>query len=108
MIYQDVECNPFRVPLSLVARFAWFNTGSYDSRIYAYEQDLSAGFSFAPLYMSGYRTYFLIRYDIGRNLSCRLRISQINYAGKESISSGPNKLEGSARSEIKLQITARF
>jgi hypothetical protein len=108
MVYQDIECHPFNVPVSLAFRLAWFNTDSYDSRIYAYEQDLSSGFSFAPLYMSGYRTYFLIRYDISRNLSCRLRVSQINYVGKESISSGLDKLEGSTRTEVKLQLTARF
>jgi hypothetical protein len=108
MAYQDIECHPFSVPVSLAFRIAWFNTGSYDSRIYAYEQDLSSGFSFAPLFMSGYRTYFLIRYDIRRNLTCRLRISQINYVGKESISTGLDKLEGSTRTEVKLQFTARF
>ncbi len=108
MIYQDIECRPFRLPVSFAFRIAWFNTGSYDSRIYAYEQDLSSGFSFAPLYMSGYRTYMLIRYDISRNLSCRFRISQINYSGKESISSGLDKLQGSARTEVKLQLAARF
>jgi hypothetical protein len=58
--------------------------------------------------MNGYRTYFLIRYEISRALSFRLRVSQINYMGKESISSGLDKLEGSTRSEIKLQLTARF
>ena len=43
-----------------------------------------------------------------KHLSCRLRISQINYVGKESISTGLDKLEGSTRSELKLQLTARF
>lgn len=108
MVYQDVECHPFSVPVSFAFRIAWFNTGSYDSRIYAYEQDLSSGFSFAPLYMNGYRTYALIRYDISKSLSCRLRISQINYLGKESISTGLDKLQGSTRTELKLQLTARF
>jgi hypothetical protein len=108
MIYQDVECRPFPVPVSLSFRIAWFNTGSYDSRIYAYEQDLSSGFSFAPLFMSGYRTYLMIRYDISNALSCRLRISQINYVGSETISTGLDKLEGSTRSDVKLQLTARF
>jgi hypothetical protein len=108
MIYHDIECHPFSIPVSLAFRIAWFNTGSYDSRIYAYEQDLSSGFSFAPLFMSGYRTYALIRYDISRNLSCRLRISQINYSDKESISTGLDKLQGSTRTELKLQLTARF
>jgi hypothetical protein len=108
MAYQDIECRPFAVPLSLAFRIAWFNTGSYDSRIYAYEQDLSSGFSFAPLFMSGYRTYFMVRYDISKVLTCRLRLSQINYVGKESISTGLDKLEGSTRSELKIQLTARF
>lgn len=108
MAYQDIECRPFTIPVSLAFRIAWFNTGSYDSRIYAYEQDLSSGFSFAPLFMNGYRTYLMIRYDISKSLSCRLRISQINYVGKESISTGLDKLEGSTRSEVKLQLTARF
>jgi hypothetical protein len=108
MAYQDIECQPFRVPLFFDFRIAWFNTGSYNSRIYAYEQDLSSGFSFAPLYMNGYRTYVLIRYDMSRNLSCRLRVSQINYMGRESISTGLDKLQGSTRSEVKLQLIARF
>ncbi len=108
MAYQDVEYHPLKVPVSLAFRIAWFNTGSYDSRIYAYEQDLSSGFSFAPLYMSGYRTYLMIRYDINRYLSLRFRISQINYAGKESISTGLDELQGSARTELKLQLAAHF
>jgi len=103
-----VEYHPLKIPVSFAFRIAWFNTGSYNSRIYAYEQDLSSGFSFAPLYMSGYRTYLMIRYDINRYLSLRFRISQINYAGKESISTGLDELQGSARTELKLQLAAHF
>ena len=108
MVYQDIEYHPARVPLTLNFRFAWFDTDSYESRIYAYEQDMTSGFSFSPLYSQGYRTYFLLRYDIGKFLSCRLRFSQSNYLDKDSVGSGWDKVNASTRSEIKLMLTARF
>src|SRR5690606_5420846 len=40
MVFQDVQVAPAKVPLNLSARIAWFNTESYNSRIYAYENDL--------------------------------------------------------------------
>ena len=108
MVYQDIEYHPARAPLTLNFRFAWFDTDSYESRIYAYEQDMTSGFSFSPLYSRGYRTYLLLRYDIGKFLSCRLRLSQSNYLDKESVGSGWDKVNASTRSEIKLMLTARF
>ncbi len=108
MLYQDIEYRPARVPLTLNFRFAWFDTDSYESRIYAYEQDMTSGFSFSPLYSRGYRTYLLLRYDIGKSLSCRLRLSQSNYLDKDFVGSGWDKIDASTRSEIKLLLTARF
>jgi hypothetical protein len=108
MLYQDAEFRPVRIPLALYFRVAWFDTDSYDSRIYAYEQDLTSGFSFSPLYSRGYRTYFMVKYDISHSISCRLRISQSNYIDKASVGTGLDKINSSTRSEIKLQLSARF
>jgi hypothetical protein len=107
MLYQDVEFRTSRVPLTMNFRFAWFDTDTYESRIYAYEQDMTQGFSFSPLYSRGYRTYLMLRYDIGF-LSCRLRFSQSNYLDKEFVGSGWDKIYASTRSEFKLMVTARF
>jgi hypothetical protein len=108
LLYQDIEYGLAALPLTLNFRFAWFSTNSYNSRLYAYEQDLSSGFSFSPLYSTGYRTYLMIRYNINSSLSCRFRLSQINYSGKDFIGSSLDMLEGSTRTEIKLQLAARF
>lgn len=108
MIYQNAEYIPAKIPLGLYFRFAWFNTDSYDSRIYAYEQDLTSGFSFSPLYSRGYRTYFMIRYNINSSLSCRIRFSQTYYADKTSVGTGLDMINAPTRSEFKLQLSARF
>jgi hypothetical protein len=108
MIYQSIGYQPARLPLSLDMRIAWFNTGSYDSRIYAYEQDLSTGFSFSPLFNSGYRTYVMVRYDISHALSLRVRLSRIEYADMDSISSGADEIDGPGKTELKIQLSARF
>jgi hypothetical protein len=108
MLYQDAEFRSASLPLVLNLRFAWFNTDSYDSRIYAYEQDLSSGFSFSPLYTRGYRTYCMIRYDLTSSLSFRLRFSQSNYFDKSEVGTGLDMIAASTRSEIKLQLSARF
>jgi hypothetical protein len=108
MLYQDVAFQPERIPMTFYFRLAWFDTDSYDSRIYAYEQDLSSGFSFSPLYSRGYRTYFMVRYEISHSLSCRLRLSQSNYLDKSFVGSGLDKINSSMRTEIKLQLSAKF
>jgi hypothetical protein len=107
LLYHDIEYKIKKIPVTIDFRLAWFNTGSYESRIYAYEQDMSTGFSFSPLYDEGYRTYLMARYDF-RTMSCRIRIAQTNFYNKTSIGSGPDEIKGRTRSDIKLQLIARF
>jgi len=52
--------------------------------------------------------FHLKKSDIGKSLSCRLRLSQSNYLDKDSVGSGWDKIDASTRSEIKLMLTARF
>jgi hypothetical protein len=108
LLYHDIEYRAEKVPLIFDFRFAWFNTDDYNSRIYAYEQDMTAGFSFSPLYDEGYRSYLMARYDITRQLSCRVRLSQTRFFNKDFISSGYDLIDSNTRTEIKLQLVARL
>jgi hypothetical protein len=107
MVYQHADYRFKSVPVILNFRVAWFRTGSYNSRIYAYEQDMVAGFSFAPLYSEGFRTYLMARYEPGR-LSYRLRIAQTNYYDQPTNGTGNDAINGPAKTEIKVQVIARF
>jgi hypothetical protein len=108
LIYQDIEYRFVALPLTVDFRFAFFKTESYDSRIYAYEQDMIQGFSFSPLYDKGFRTYLMFRYDPYKNLSFRIRIAQTNFLAKSVIGSGYDEIDTNTRTEIKLQLIKKF
>ena len=108
LIYQDTEYRFRVIPAVLEFRFAWFNTSDYESRIYAYEQDLASGYSFSPLYKTGFRTYLMLRYDITSKLLFRFRIARTNVFHEDTLGSGYDEIDGNARSEIKMQLTVRL
>jgi len=48
--------------LGFELRYVWFKSDSYNSRIYAYENDIPGEFTILPLYGEGDRFYMLIHY----------------------------------------------
>lgn len=108
VIYQDIVYKPEIIPLNFHFRLAFFDTDNYDTRIYAYENDVLYAFSIIPYYGQGLRYYFNLSYDINRYLSIWLRFSQTYYTDRDVISSGLGEIDGRTRSEIKVQVRAKF
>ncbi len=108
MLYQDLIFKPKIIPVKFQFRLAFFDTDNYDTRIYAYENDVLYAFSVIPYYGQGLRYYFNVSCKINRNFSLWLRFSQTYFTDRSVISSGLNEIEGSTRSEIKVQIRAKF
>ncbi|MBN1143218.1 MAG: helix-hairpin-helix domain-containing protein [Bacteroidales bacterium] len=108
MVYHDVRFESEQLHLVVDARLAWFNTGDYSARIYAYEHDLSTGFSFTPLYDSGLRSYIMVRYNLSENLSFRVRLSNTYFSNRQEISSGWDRINNPTRTDLKLQLALKF
>jgi hypothetical protein len=108
LIYQDVIYKPVGVPIQFSTRLALFDTYDYNSRIYAYENDLLYNFSVPALYNRGTRFYLNVRYTGIRNLSIEGRYSITSYSNVETIGSGLEEIKGSKRSEIKAQLKYSF
>lgn len=107
-IYQDIAYSNFKSPLALTLRYALFDTDGFDSRVYAYENDVLYAFSF-PFYSDrGSRIYLLARYRLGRNIDLYARLAQTFYTNRNQIGSGLDLIEGNSRTEIKAQIRLRF
>ncbi len=104
MVFQDLQYQPAKFPLSLAARAAWFSTDGYNSRIYAYENDLLYTFSIPANYGRGFRTYLNLRYKIAKNLDCWFKISNTHWTDRETISSGYNEIQGNNKTELKFQL----
>lgn len=104
MAYHDINFFFKEIPLELDFRFAWFNTDNYDSRIYAYEQDITQGFSFSPLYDNGLRAYTMATLKITDRIKAAVRYSITYFPDKNIIGSGYDEISGHARNDLKFRL----
>ena len=108
VVFQDIVYQNLNIPISFSLRYAIFDTDSYDSRIYAYENDVLYAFSVPAYIGKGTRFYINSKYRINRSLDLWLRYSQTYYADRSIIGSGKEEIIGNTRSEIKAQIRIKF
>ncbi|MEP7254276.1 MAG: helix-hairpin-helix domain-containing protein [Ferruginibacter sp.] len=106
--YLDFLFKPPLKPYAGNLRLQYFETDGYNSRIYAYENDVLYSFSIPVFYDKGYRYYLNISYDVNRKLSVWARFAETIYRGKNLIGSGLDEIKGRTKSEIKLQIMYKF
>lgn len=104
MAYQDVIYAWQAAKVKMQYRLAWFKTDSYQSRIYAYENNVLYGYSF-PMFMGkGWRTYLNLNWKPLKKLTCYLKAGFIVYPGQESISSGITKVEDNKLYDLTFQL----
>lgn len=108
MFFQDLSYSLPGRGLKLTTRFALIDTESYDTRIYAYERDVTYAFSIPPYFGKAFRSYFLAGYDLTENLQFQARYSLTSFSDRELISSGQQEIEGNTISELKLQLRWKF
>jgi hypothetical protein len=108
LMYTDVLYKPMLKPWSGNFRLQYFETDSYNSRIYAYENDVLYSFSIPAFYDKGVRYYANINYDVNRKLSFWFKWAQIIYQNKHIIGSGLDEINSNKKSEIKLQLLYKF
>ncbi len=108
MLYQDIRYKTLQFPLSLSARFAIFDTDSWDTRIYAYEHDVLYAFSIPAYFDQGTRYYLTAQYSVFSNLDVWFRIGQTFFANKETIGSGLEEIDGNTKTELKAQLRFKF
>lgn len=102
---------------SLNARWRWlkaslsanyFNSDSYDSRLYAYERGPLYAFSFPSFYGHGLRYALFVRADIGSRLMALAKVGVTNYFDRATISSGLQQIDKSSKADVDIQIRWRF
>ena len=108
MIYQDVIWSVPKTKLKLYGRFAMFDTDSYTTRIYAYENDVLYAFSIPAYYDKGTRAYVLMRYKVAKWMNVWLRVAKTYYSNITSIGSGPDAIMGNRKTEVKAQVKLSF
>jgi len=108
LLFQDVKYKFSRIPLDITCRYALFQTSSFSSAIYAYENDVLYGYSIPAYYSKGSRAYCVLKYTIIKGIDCWFRIAQTFFADKQVISTGLNEITGNHKTEVKVQLRFTF
>ena len=108
MTFFDFIYKPLMKPISGNIRLQYFETDDYNSRIYAYENDVLYYFSIPVFYTKGYRYYLNLNADLSKKLSLWLKWSQTIYEDRNSIGSGLDEINGSLKSEVRVLVRVNF
>lgn len=102
--YTDILFKPLRKKYSGNIRLQYFETAGYDSRLYAFENDVMYSYSIPVLYGKGFRYYININYDINKKLGFWLKWAQTIYKDQTVVGTGLEEVLGNKKTEIKLQL----
>ena len=100
---QDIAYKPENKPYSLTFRYAIFDAQDYNTRIYAYENDVLYSFSVPALYGKGMRVYLLGKVKLFNALTLYARIGRTIYSDRDEIGSGLTLIQGNHKTDLKVE-----
>ena len=99
LLSQDFSWSFRRVPLKLWFRYALCSTGGWDSRLYAWENDLLSSFTIPALYGEMARSFLMLSWKPAEFIEARV---------KYGYTDGRNNSSGGMKQELKGQIKIEF
>ncbi len=108
ILTQDIQYQPKSSPIDISLRYALFDTDSYDTRIYTYENNALYVFSVPSYYYQGSRAYIMVRYTFLRRFDLWARYGTSIYANRKSLGSGAEEIIGNTRSDITVQLRMKL
>ena len=103
MLFQDVRVDiSQRMLINL--RLTFFDTESYDARLYQYEAAMPGMWSSRMLYGKGTRWYVIVRFNAARWLKANVKYSCTIYDDRDSIGSGWETIDGDTDHRLDFQL----
>ena len=108
LVYQDVIYTAGDGSLKGQFRLAYFDTPSYNSRLYAYEHNVLYGFSFPAYYDRGIRSYLNLRWKPTRWLTLYGKAGCTYYPDRTTISSYLTRVDDNKLFDFTVQLRIRL
>jgi len=102
-LFQDFQYKKLSSPITLNLRWAWFQTPSFNTAIYAYESDLLYYFSVPALYGNGSRMYALVKWDLAKNMELSSKLGVFHSKDRNEWGSGVDLVSGSTKYDWRIQ-----
>ena len=107
LMSQAIKWNMYS-PLTIQARLAVFETDSYDSSIYEFEDEVPGAYANPALYGRGMRWYCILRYQVFSKMYVAAKYAQTVKEGIKSIGTGNDAISGDSQSVLSAQVEIRF
>ncbi|MBM4175952.1 MAG: helix-hairpin-helix domain-containing protein [Ignavibacteria bacterium] len=107
LVFGDVRIEPIR-NLKVSSRIIYFQTQTYDSRVYEFENDLTGVLYNPGLYGRGMRWYVVAQYKIWRMLTLSFKYAETYRDDVKKISSGDSEINNNLDNKLSLQIEIRL
>lgn len=108
LIVQDILYRPKSSPIHLALRYALFDTESYNSRIYSFENNALYVFSVPANYYQGSRAYVLFRLKFLRRFDLWIKYGVRIFSNRQSLGTGPEKIDGNRKTDLTVQLRMKF
>lgn len=105
--FVDISIKPIE-KLSLNSRFIFYQTDSYDSRIYVLERDVPGVFASSGFYGRGTRWYVLLRYRVLNFMELAVKYSELYRDDIKTIGSGNDQINSNLLRSLNLQMEIKF
>lgn len=92
----------------LRSRMIFYDTKSYDSRLYQYESDVAGNFSNPPMYGKGVRWYIVAGVELFREFVLSFKYSETKKLNEVILGSGDDEIIGNFDNRIALQLDFQF
>ncbi|MDR1273515.1 MAG: helix-hairpin-helix domain-containing protein [Odoribacteraceae bacterium] len=108
LVYQDVVLTLAKPGLKTQIRLAYFDTDTYNARVYAYEHNVLHGYSFPSYYYRGYRSYINLNWKPTRSVTLYVKGGVIYYPDRASISSSLARVDDNKLFDFTVQVRVKL
>jgi hypothetical protein len=107
LIYHNISQQLNR-KLKYQMRLTLFNTDDFESRIYAFENDLSSVFSIKAWQNRGMACYCIVQYHVNKILQIKTKFATVRYSDYQTSGSGADIVKGYQFNEVKFEMTIKI
>ncbi|BDQ02048.1 helix-hairpin-helix domain-containing protein [Ignavibacterium sp.] len=107
LIFQDFRYE-LQKYLFIYGRIIFFDTDSFNSAVYEFENDLTGVLTNLPMYDDGMRWYLLIRYKPIDIITLSMKYSETYKPNTKTLSSGNNLINNNIDNRISFQIDVNY
>jgi len=107
LFFQDIRITLLN-QITISGRITFFKTGSFNSAVYSYENDLQGISSNSALYGEGMNWYLLLRYKPIKNIAFSCKYSELYKPVEKSLYSADEEITGNLDNRFAFQLDLNF